>query len=67
MNYIHRELEKQAVQAVRAFPAVVLTGPRRAGKTFMLRRLFPKASHFLLEDPDVVKGASDSLGLPPGR
>jgi predicted AAA+ superfamily ATPase len=33
---------------------VVLTGPRRAGKTLLLRRLFPKASYFLLEDPDVV-------------
>jgi len=42
------------VQAARHFPAVVLTGPRRAGKTMLLRRLFPKASYFLLEDPDVV-------------
>ena len=42
------------VQAARHFPAVVLTGPRRAGKTMLLRRLFPKADYFLLEDPDVV-------------
>jgi predicted AAA+ superfamily ATPase len=31
-----------------------LTGPRRAGKTHLLRRLFPDASYFLLEDPDIV-------------
>ena len=31
MRYIHRELEKQIVRARRAFPAVVLTGLRRAG------------------------------------
>jgi len=39
---------------VRSFPALVLTGPRRAGKTWLLRRMFPKASYFLLEDPDLV-------------
>ncbi|HXH25085.1 MAG TPA: hypothetical protein VNI78_07545 [Vicinamibacterales bacterium] len=31
-----------------------LTGPRRAGKTALLRRAFPRASYHLLEDPDVV-------------
>ena len=54
MKYLHRELEKQVARAARHFPAVVLTGPRRAGKTMLLRRLFPRASYFLLEDPDVV-------------
>ncbi len=54
MRYVHRELEGQVLKAFRGFPALVLTGPRRSGKTWLLRHLFPKASYFLLEDPDVV-------------
>ena len=54
MRFIPRELENQLLQAARSFPAVVLTGPRRAGKTALLRRAVPGASYFLLEAPDVV-------------
>jgi predicted AAA+ superfamily ATPase len=54
MQYVHRRLEAPLLQAQRGFPALVLTGPRRAGKTCLLRRLFPRADYVLLEDPDVV-------------
>ncbi len=54
MKYIQRALTGQINRAIRHFPALVLTGPRRAGKTYLLRRLFPEASYFLFEDPDVV-------------
>jgi len=54
MRYIDREMERQLAKAMRAFPAVVLTGPRRAGKTWLLKRLFPQAAYFLLEDPGIV-------------
>lgn len=54
MKYVTRQLEAQLLKAVRAFPAIVLTGPRRAGKTWLLKHLFPKAGYWLLEDPDLV-------------
>jgi len=40
---IHRLLAEEIDRAAREFPAVVLTGPRRSGKTFLLRHLFPDA------------------------
>ena len=40
-------------QALRQFPALVITGPRRAGKTTLLRKSVPKAQYVLLEDPDI--------------
>ena len=33
---------------------MILTGPRRSGKTTLLRRAYPQASYYLLEDPDTV-------------
>ena len=54
MNYIARAIEPSLIKAAKSFPCVVLTGPRRSGKTHLLKRLFPKAQYYLLEDPDVI-------------
>lgn len=53
MRYIPRRLAPVLLDAARHFPAVVVTGPRRAGKTTLLRKLFPKSEYVLLEDPDI--------------
>lgn len=54
MRPVLRALEPELRRAARAFPVVVLTGPRRAGKTTLLRAAFPAATYHLLEDPDLV-------------
>lgn len=71
MAYIPRLFEKELLRAAKAFPSVVLTGPRRAGKTHLLRHLFPKAQYLLLEDPDTLArfkqdphGFLDALSFP---
>jgi uncharacterized protein len=54
MKNMRRALEQPIAKACKGFPALILTGPRRAGKTWLLTRLFPKADYRLLEDPEIV-------------
>src|SRR4051794_23515241 len=54
MAYIRRELERELKYASRNYPAVITSGPRQAGKTYLLQRTFPKAHYYLLEDPDTL-------------
>lgn len=71
MRYVPRTLAGQIAKALGQFPALVVTGPRRAGKTYLLRHELPKASYHLLEDPAVIarlradpEGFLDGLTLP---
>ena len=71
MKYISRVIEKLVLKASRNMPAVIVTGPRRSGKTTLLRKLFPKATYYLLEDPDIIgrvkldpKGFLDEVKTP---
>ncbi|MCC7541177.1 MAG: ATP-binding protein [Deltaproteobacteria bacterium] len=59
MQFVPRLIANELRRASRAFGAIIVTGPRRAGKTTLLRRLFPNASYHLLEDPDLVARVRD--------
>ena len=53
MPPIPRQIAPVLQSALRRFPALVLTGPRRSGKTTLLRAAVPHARYVLLEDPDM--------------
>lgn len=60
MNYIERTIEPVVKRAAREFPVVVLTGPRQAGKTTLLKHIFDKSHTYVsLEIPDVRAAATD--------
>jgi len=64
MKYIKRTLESEILRASDAFSAIIVTGPRRSGKTTMLQHCFPAATYVLLEEPDVIdRVRSDPRGF----
>src|SRR5450432_841983 len=57
MPVYSRVLTAKLLHAAKGFSAVILTGPRRSGKTHLLRSTWPTASYQLLESPDVLDRA----------
>lgn len=41
-KYINRDIEKTLKNAIKQFPAVIITGPRQSGKTTLYKHLFSK-------------------------
>src|SRR4030042_4430038 len=65
MKYIPRLIESELLLASKHFSGLILTGPRRAGKTTLLRKLFPnKKGRWLLtgsQESSLMKGATESM------
>ncbi len=57
-HYIERSIEPILRKAISQFPAVILTGPRQAGKTTLLQKLLKSShSYISLESPDIRAAA----------
>lgn len=61
---IQRHVSTKLSALAAQFPAILLTGPRQAGKTTLSQHLFPNLAYVSLEDPDNREAAlSDPRGF----
>ncbi|MEO7145974.1 MAG: ATP-binding protein [Bryobacteraceae bacterium] len=58
MRYLQRTLEDVLARAARAFPAILLTGPRQSGKTTLLLRKFGRTHRYVSVEPPDIRAAA---------
>ncbi|NGX61140.1 MAG: hypothetical protein K940chlam9_00621 [Chlamydiae bacterium] len=51
MPYYHRKLEPLLFQSLKQFPVSLITGPRQAGKSTLLKQCLPNYQYVTLDDP----------------
>ena len=62
--WIDRKINRVLLRMAKMFPAVLIAGPRQAGKTALLRHTFPHAAYVSLDNPavaDAARTAPDSF------
>ena len=60
MMWINRHYTEMVLKMAKAYPALVLTGPRQAGKTSLLRHIFPHADYISLDYPQFAEEAENN-------
>ena len=65
MNYLPRAIEQEICAALEDTPVIVITGPRQAGKTTLIRHLLPENISYLTLDDDntLLLAKNDPIGL----
>ncbi|HSX37410.1 MAG TPA: hypothetical protein VLE95_01095 [Chlamydiales bacterium] len=66
MIYRHRTIESGLKEALRTFPAILVTGSRQAGKTTLLRNLLPDYEYMGILSPiaSAVPVSRGALAMP---
>ena len=54
---IARSIEPELLRLAGQYPVVTITGPRQSGKTTLVKKCFPDALYYSLEEPDVREAA----------
>jgi len=60
--YIKRNAEETIIRIAGMFPAILLTGPRQAGKTTLLQKIENNITYVTLDDPVALQNAIDEPG-----
>jgi predicted AAA+ superfamily ATPase len=60
--YVKRHIEEAVVRVSKMFGAVIVTGPRQAGKTTMLKNVVGDISYVTLDDPILLGAAKSEPG-----
>jgi predicted AAA+ superfamily ATPase len=60
--YIVRHLEGTVKRVSKMFPALIITGARQVGKTWLLREMYPGLPYITLDDPVWLRAAQNDPG-----
>ncbi len=60
--YIHRHAEETVKNISKMFGAILVTGPRQAGKTTLLKRVANNVKYVTLDDPIMLQSALEEAG-----
>jgi uncharacterized protein len=54
-TFVVRKLKEHLLEASKYYPVLSVGGPRQAGKSTLLKQVFPDYKYTSLEDPDTHK------------
>ena len=63
MVYIERSITPYVQKAEKNFKAVLITGARQAGKSTLLKKLFPSRKYITFDDPFIEEQAIQNAGM----